>query len=176
MTSNPGRRLALPSSVVILLLSGALLVNAAVLFLQQKDRRAHAQVAAQAPAAILQVLKDQQEAWNRGDVVTFMRGYKDSPGTTFIGSSVQHGYQPILERYKKNYSTPEAMGHLDFSDFLVRMLGSDYAVVTGRFHLTRTAAGGGDAHGIFSLTFEHEPQKDDSGGWRIILDHTSTTP
>jgi len=119
-------------------------------------------------AAIEQVLHDQEASWNRGDIETFMQGYKDSPDTTFIGKTISHGYQPILERYKKGYATREAMGTLDFSEITVRMLGSDYAVVTGRFHLARTAAGGGEARGIFSLIFEKE-----SDGWRIILDHTS---
>ena len=119
-------------------------------------------------AAIKQVLQDQEAAWNRGDVEAFMRGYKDSPDTTFIGKAISHGYQPILERYRKGYATREAMGTLDFSDLTVRMLGSNYAVVTGRYHLARTAAGGGDAQGIFSLVFERE-----TDGWRIILDHTS---
>jgi len=126
---------------------------------------------AQSPAdAIRQVLANQQSAWNRGDVVTFMRGYDDSPETTFIGKSVEHGYQMILERYQRNYASREAMGQLDFSDIAVRMLGVDHAVVTGHFHLTRTQAGGGDAAGIFSLVFEKKP-----AGWRIILDHTSAS-
>ena len=119
-------------------------------------------------AAIKQVLQDQQEAWNRGDIDVFMRSYLDSPETTFIGKSISHGYQPILERYKKGYATKAAMGTLEFSELAVRMLGSEHAVVTGRYHLTRTAEGGGDASGIFSLVFEHE-----SDGWKIILDHTS---
>ena len=118
--------------------------------------------------AIEQVLHDQEAAWNRGDVETFMRGYKDSPDTTFIGKTISRGYEPILERYKKAYATREAMGTLDFSELTVRMLGADYAVVTGRYHLARTAEGGGEARGIFSLIFEREPD-----GWRIILDHTS---
>jgi len=121
------------------------------------------------PSAIKQVLSDQQDAWNRGDIDTFMRGYKNSPETTFIGKSIAHGYQPILERYKKAYATPAAMGTLDFSNLTVKMLGKDYAVVTGRYHLTRSAAGGGDAGGIYSLIFEREPE-----GWRIILDHSSS--
>jgi ketosteroid isomerase-like protein len=41
-------------------------------------------------------------------------------------------------------------------------------VVTGRFHLARSASAGGDAQGIFSLVFEKT-----STGWKIILDHTS---
>jgi len=119
-------------------------------------------------AAIEQVLHDQETAWNRGDVESFMRGYKDSPDTTFLGKTISHGYAPILERYRKAYATREAMGTLDFSELTVRMLGADYAVVTGRYHLARTAEGGGEARGMFSLIFAREPE-----GWRIILDHTS---
>ena len=117
--------------------------------------------------AVRQVLTDQQNAWNRGDIVTFMQGYADSPDTTFIGKTIEHGYAPILARYQHAYGSPAAMGHLDFTDVQVRMLGEDHAVVTGHFHLTRTQAGGGDASGIFSLVFEKE-----AAGWKIILDHT----
>lgn len=125
---------------------------------------------AQAPEnAIREVLADQQAAWNRGDVVTFMHGYDDSPETTFIGKSIEHGYGMILARYEKNYGSREAMGQLDFSDITVRMLGEEHAVVTGHFHLTRTPAGGGNASGVYSLVFEKRP-----AGWKIILDHTSS--
>jgi hypothetical protein len=56
----------------------------------------------------------------------------------------------------------------------VRMLGSDYAAVTGRYHLARTAEGGVDARGLFSLIFERESNGErEAEGWRIILDHTS---
>ena len=119
--------------------------------------------------AIRQVLSDQVSAWNRGDLVTFMQGYADSAETTFIGKSIEHGYQMILARYQRNYASREAMGQLEFSELQVRMLGAEHAVVTGRFHLTRTQAGGGDAAGVFSLVFEKEP-----AGWKIILDHTSS--
>jgi len=125
---------------------------------------------AQSPDAIRKVLTDQQNAWNRGDIVAFMHGYADSPDTTFIGKTIEHGYAMILARYQRNYASNDAMGHLDFSDLNVRMLGPDHAVVTGHFHLTRNQAGGGDAQGIFSLVFEKE-----SGGWKIILDHTSAS-
>ncbi|MGB9032411.1 MAG: DUF4440 domain-containing protein [Acidobacteriaceae bacterium] len=124
---------------------------------------------AQSGEAIRQVLTDQVGAWNRGDIPAFMHGYDDSPQTTFIGKSVEHGYAMILARYERSYSSPEAMGHLDFSDLEVRMLGSDHAVVTGHFHLTRSQAGGGDASGVFSLVFEKKV-----AGWKIILDHTSS--
>lgn len=120
-------------------------------------------------AAIRQVLADQQMAWNRGDIDAFMRGYKNSADTTFIGHSIRHGYDTILAEYKKSFPTRAAMGRLDFSGITVRMLGKDNAVVTGHCHLTRTAAAGGEAHGVFSLVFERDPD-----GWHIILDHTTS--
>jgi uncharacterized protein (TIGR02246 family) len=141
-----------------------------ILFLTLFCAAAFAADAVKDSAAIQQVLTDQQSAWNRGDIDTFMHGYKNSPDTTFIGKSIAYGYQPILERYKEGYASREAMGTLDFSDVTVKMLGGNYAVVTGRFHLARTAAGGGDASGIYSLIFEREPE-----GWRIILDHSSAS-
>ena len=122
-----------------------------------------------APETAIRQLLDQQTAdWNRGDVEAFMKAYEDSPTTTFVGQTVQYGYATILERYKKLYKTPAAMGKLTFSHLAIRVLDSEYAAATGNFHLQRTPAGGGNADGIFSLVF-----KKDVSGWKIILDHTS---
>jgi uncharacterized protein (TIGR02246 family) len=120
-------------------------------------------------AAINKVLHDQEMAWNKGDIEDFMHGYNDSPDTTFIGKTIAHGYQPILQRYKTAYANRDIMGKLTFTELDVRMLGPNHAVVVGKFHLTRNAAGGGDSSGIYSLILEREPE-----GWRIIVDHTTT--
>jgi ketosteroid isomerase-like protein len=121
-------------------------------------------MAAPAPqeAAIKKVLSDQTSAWNRGDIEAFMQGYENSPETTFIGKTVQHGWQQVLDNYRVRYPTREAMAQLNFSDLSVKMLGENYASVTGRFHLST------GAEGIFSLVFRKTP-----AGWKIILDHTS---
>lgn len=119
-------------------------------------------------SAIKQVLMDQVSAWNRGDIPAFMQGYKDAPDTTFIGKTMRQGWQQVMDRYKASYSTRDAMGTLEFSDLKIRMLGADYAVATGKYHLMRTTVGGGDASGIFSLVWEKSAE-----GWKIILDHTS---
>ncbi len=117
---------------------------------------------------IRQVLDNQQAAWNRGNIDAFMTAYEDSPETTFIGKTVVKGYASVRANYHKRYPTPEAMGKLEFSEIEVKPLDSRHAYVTGRFHLARTDAGGGEAAGIFSLLFEKK-----SAGWKIILDHTS---
>lgn len=117
-------------------------------------------------AAINAVLKAQQAAWNRGDVDAFLKGYWESPELTFSGSSgVFRGYEGVLARYKKNYPDRAAMGELNFSDLEFRFLGSDAALVLGKWHLKRDV---GDIGGVFTLVWQKFPE-----GWRIIHDHTS---
>lgn len=120
--------------------------------------------------AIRQLLDKQAADWNRGDVVAFMSGYDNSPDTTFVGQKVEYGYANILDRYRKSYATPAAMGKLTFSNLAIRVLDLHYAEATGNFRLDRTPAGGGNAEGIFSLLFKKEPS-----GWKIILDHSNRT-
>jgi len=117
---------------------------------------------------IRRVLDDQQAAWNRGDIDAFMTAYENSAETMFIGKSMVKGYASVRANYHKRYPTPEAMGKLEFSQIEVKPLDSRHAYVTGRFHLARTDAAGGEASGIFSLLFEKK-----SASWKIILDHTS---
>lgn len=125
-------------------------------------------------AAIRAVLDAQVAAWNRADIPAFIQSYENSPETTFIGATVRKGYGPILERYKSAYTTPEQMGTLTFSNLEVRLLqGScgkpEFAVVTGSFHLQRTAKGEAKKDdGIFSLVW-----RKGADGWKIVLDHTS---
>lgn len=120
------------------------------------------------------VLAAQVAAWNRGDIPAFLQAYEDSPDTTFISLTLRRGYQTILERYEKEYTTPAQMGTLTFKDLRVRLLpGScgktEFALVTGRFHLERKAKGEAKKDdGIFSLFW-----RKGTNGWKIILDHTS---
>ena len=115
------------------------------------------------------VLAAQVEAWNRGDIDSFMTGYENSPETTFIGKSVQHGYEAVRQRYHISYPTREKMGMLTFSDLAVKPLGTDYASVIGAFRLKFSTPNTPDASGVFSLLFRHT-----SKGWKVILDHTSS--
>ena len=119
--------------------------------------------------AIRKLLKDSEDAWNRGDIVAFASYYDDSPQTTFIGREVTHGGpDAVVARYRRGYPTREAMGALTFSEIEVRPLGEGYALAHGKYSLKRTVEGGGDASGRFTLVL----RKTDSG-WRIIHDHSS---
>jgi uncharacterized protein (TIGR02246 family) len=110
-----------------------------------------------------------EAAWNRGDLAAFAADYEDAPTTTFVGREVTRGgVAAILARYQRGYPTAEARGTLTYSEIEVRPLGEGYALVLGRFALKRTAAGGGDSAGRFTLVFHRTAQ-----GWKIIHDHSS---
>src|SRR5579863_8380845 len=98
------------------------------------------------------LLKNSEEAWNRGDLVAFASDYEDSPETTFIGREVTRGgTQAILERYRRTYPNRDAMGTLSLTELDVRALAAGVALATGKFELKRSAAAGGDASGRFTL-------------------------
>lgn len=118
---------------------------------------------------IRDVLDRQVAAWNRGDVPSFMEGYLNSADLTFMGArGVTRGYEATLERYRRDYPTPEKMGRLTFSELEFRTIGPGAALVLGKFTLERTKEGGGQAAGRFTLILQKTNR-----GWKIIHDHTS---
>ena len=134
----------------------------------------NAQAADGDEAAIRSAIKAQSDAWNQADIAGFMQTYEDAPDTTFMGSStLRKGVQPIRKHYELTYSSPAKMGKLTFSDIEVHVLHpscgkTEFAVVTGKFHLDRANVEGQKDEGIFSLVWRKGPK-----GWKIILDHTS---
>ena len=121
--------------------------------------------------AIRAVLDKQVVDWNRGDLETFATGYKKSPDILFMGSRISKGYDQMLEGYKKSFSSKEKMGVLSLSELEVQPLDEHFATVTGRFHLERSAAGGGNAGGFYLLVMEKTP-----AGWKIVRDDTTNLP
>jgi len=112
------------------------------------------------------VVQSQQDAWNRGDIDTFMNGYWRSDETIFVsGDEVTRGWQKVLDRYKKKYSDRAKMGTLTFSDLEMTPLSNDSAVVLGSWELKRASD---KPHGRFTLIFRRFPD-----GWKIVHDHTS---
>jgi ketosteroid isomerase-like protein len=112
------------------------------------------------------VLRAQQEAWNRGDIDSFMNGYVRAETTVFVsGDEVMRGWQTVRDRYLKKYSDRAKMGTLTFLDLEIEPLGPDSALALGRWELKRA---GDNPHGRFTLILRKTPD-----GWRIVHDHTS---
>jgi ketosteroid isomerase-like protein len=119
-----------------------------------------------ASAEIRAVLSAQQEAWNHGDIDSFMNGYARAETTVFVsGDEVTRGWQTVRDRYFKKYGDRAKMGTLRFSDLEIEQLGPDSAIALGRWELKRA---NDKPRGHFTLIFRHT-----ADGWRIVHDHTS---
>jgi uncharacterized protein (TIGR02246 family) len=117
---------------------------------------------------IRKVFEEQVVAWNRGDLVGFMKGYWKSKDLTFVsGKDVTRGWEETLERYKKRYqSEGKEMGKLAFADVEVQVLAPGIALVTGKFELTLSKE---TLTGRYTLIVKKLDE-----GWRIVHDHTSS--
>ncbi|MDX6496952.1 MAG: hypothetical protein QOG23_212 [Blastocatellia bacterium] len=150
-------------SVVIVLLIAAAISPASPLVIAQS----RSSYDIKAADAIKAVINAQAAAWNRGDLEGYMDGYDRSLNTEFVGGdTITRGWQTVLDRYRKNYSSREKMGALTFSDLRITILSKDAALVLGRWHLKRA---NDDPHGTFSLLFRKT-----KAGWRIVHDHSSS--
>ena len=100
-------------------------------------------------AKIKKLLSEQSEAWNRGDIEGFMKGYWENDSLMFIGKNgINWGWQKTLENYKKGYPDTTAMGKLSFDLIVIKRLSFQYYYVVGKWMLTRTI---GDLSGHFNL-------------------------
>ncbi|HCS18991.1 MAG TPA: DUF4440 domain-containing protein [Bacteroidetes bacterium] len=115
---------------------------------------------------IIQVMRDQEAAWNMGDMQGFMKGYAQSDSTLFVGKTrVNYGWQTVLDSYLKAYPDQAAMGTLHFDLIRVEPLSKKNAYVVGKWTLMENEK---PASGHFVLIFEKS-----KAGWRIIVDGTS---
>ena len=116
--------------------------------------------------SIREILSDQTEAWNKGNLEDFMAGYWKSDSLLFIGKSgVNNGWQKTLENYQKGYPDTTVMGKLNFDLLELRQLSPEYFFVVGKWHLQRSI---GNIGGHFSLLFNKI-----NGKWKIVADHSS---
>lgn len=119
--------------------------------------------------AVEALLREQQAAWNRGDLEGFAEGYWRSEDLRFLsGGSSTRGWDDMLARYRRRYVEGDAeMGVLAFEDLESALLTDDLALACGRWRVT--FAGGEAPGGLFTLVLRRFPQ-----GWRVVHDHTSS--
>ena len=151
----------LNSAVVV---TALVLIGSAVAF-AKGQRRARARTPEQ---QIRAVLDQQVEAWNRGDLESFMQGYWNSEKLSFFSVRKAGGWQATLEGYRQRYQGEgKEMGKLDFSELEIEMLGPRAGFVRGHWRLKLTS---GEVGGLFTLVFKKFPE-----GWKIVHDHTSSS-
>jgi uncharacterized protein (TIGR02246 family) len=106
------------------------------------------------------------DAWNQGDLKGHLAIYTDDM-TFMTRTGPRPGVAPLeksfAEKYFKDGRPKQTLG---FTDRVVRRLGPDAALETGRYVLT----GGGEPEqsGWFTLVWVRTPQ-----GWRVLHDHSS---
>ena len=116
--------------------------------------------------SIRTVLENQSQAWNRGDITGYMKGYWHHDSLMFIGKSgITYGWQNTLDNYRKGYPDATAMGKLTFTILSVKKLSDQYQQVVGKWALQRTK---GNLDGHFTLLFQKI-----KGEWFIVSDHSS---
>jgi ketosteroid isomerase-like protein len=136
----------------------------ALLFIIVTAAGSHAQTTDE--NAILDVLKKQTAAWNRGDLDAFMIGYWQNDSLLFIGKSgITYGYQKTLENYKKGYGDTARMGTFTSTILHMKKMAADSYFIIGKWHLKRSV---GDASGHYSLVMRKI-----KGQWVIVADHSS---
>ena len=115
---------------------------------------------------IRNMLARQTEAWNRGDIEGFMKGYWENDSLTFIGKSgITYGWNKTLDNYRRGYPDAAAMGKLQFTLISLKQLSPEYFSVIGKWELFRTI---GNLSGHYTLLLRKI-----KGEWVIISDHSS---
>lgn len=115
--------------------------------------------------AVIENMKSQETAWNKGDIPGFMKHYWNDDSLKFIGSKgITYGWQNTLDNYIKGYPNKEAMGILTFTIVEATQLSKTSVYVIGKWELSKEKAVGG----YFTLMW-----KKINGKWVIISDHTS---
>ena len=110
-------------------------------------------------------MKEQETAWNQGDIPGFMKHYWNNDSLKFIGSKgITYGWKNTLDNYIKGYPTKEAMGILKFTLVETTQLSKTSIYVIGKWELAKEKAVGG----YFTLLW-----KKIDGNWVIVADHTS---
>ena len=123
-------------------------------------------------AAVEEQIRDRfneaTEAWNRGDLDTYLAGYWDSDETRWIsGGMIVRGIEAIRDRYQSLYDSPEKLGRLEVKDLEIDVLTNGDALAVGKWSHT---AGQLARHGVFTVHM-----KKIVGQWFIATDHASVS-
>lgn len=111
------------------------------------------------------LLAAQTAEWNAGNLPGFVATYWDGPELTFFGrSGLTRGRGDLLATYQRAYPDAATRGELSFDLVDFRPLGTDHALVLGRYRIRRAVP----ALGVFTLVLARQ-----DGRVVILHDHSS---
>lgn len=114
------------------------------------------------------LMQQQENSWNDGNIDDFMNIYWKNDSLVFIGKSgINYGWDKTITNYKNSYKTKEHMGTLKFKNIICNPINDSSHIVTGKWSLKRNDSIG-NINGFYSLLWIKKPD-----GWKITYDHTS---
>lgn len=117
---------------------------------------------------IYNLMQQQEDSWNNGNIDGFMNMYWQSESLVFIGKSgINYGWDKTLNNYKKSYKTKEEMGTLKFKNIICNPVNDSTHIITGKWSLKRNDSIG-NIDGYYTLLWIKK-----LNGWKITYDHTS---
>tara|TARA_B100000780_G_scaffold126232_1_gene88494 strand:+ start:547 stop:996 length:450 start_codon:yes stop_codon:yes gene_type:complete len=117
---------------------------------------------------IYNLMQQQEDSWNNGNIDGFMNMYRQSDSLVFIGKSgINYGWDKTLNNYKKSYKTKEEMGTLKFENIICNPVNDSTHIITGKWSLKRNDSIG-NIDGYYTLLWIKK-----LNGWKITYDHTS---
>ncbi len=117
---------------------------------------------------INELMYEQQESWNKGNIEDFMKKYWKNDSLIFIGKSgINYGWNKTTSNYKKSYPSRNSMGLLHFNNIKCLPINDTTHIISGQWNIFRLDSSE-NVGGYYSLMWI---KKED--GWRIVYDHTS---
>lgn len=114
---------------------------------------------------ILVLMNQSSRDWNAGNLDAFMALYDTA--STFMLSKGPVGLKGMRENYQKGFfNGDKPKQNLRYEDMVVRPLGKDHALLTGKFVLFGN--GLPEKRGIYTLIFVRR-----GNTWKMLHDHSS---
>ena len=114
------------------------------------------------------LMYEQEESWNKGNIEDFMKKYWRNDSLIFIGKSrINYGWNKTTSNYKKSYPSRNSMGLLHFNNIKCLPINDTTHIISGQWNISRLDSSK-NIGGYYSLMWI---KKED--GWRIVYDHTS---
>ena len=114
------------------------------------------------------LMYEQEESWNKGNIEDFMKKYWRNDSLIFIGKSgINYGWNKTTSNYKKSYPSQNLMGLLHFNNIKCLSINDTTHIISGQWNISRLESSK-NVGGYYSLMWIKK-----ENGWRIVYDHSS---
>ncbi|MDC3134090.1 DUF4440 domain-containing protein [Bacteroidota bacterium] len=117
---------------------------------------------------IYDLMQEQEESWNKGNIDDFMNKYWNNDSLIFLGKSgINYGWKKTISNYKNSYKNKNEMGRLEFKNILCKPINKSTHIIAGKWSIFREDSIR-NIEGFYSLIWVKKDKV-----WKIIYDHTS---